>query len=145
VAAVLPAQRPWQQITVPSVREAAANFKTPPREYGAIQPFMGWNGPDANEGRSEIVQDLDRLSANGVFVINMSPGRGEPKYLGPEHMAQVKFVVEESQEARMKAVDSGRMRLPQRVCRRPGQRAVPELTMQALDGDIHISVMPGQT
>jgi hypothetical protein len=49
LAAVSPAQRPWQQITVPSVREAAANFKTPPREYGAIQPFMGWNGPDANE------------------------------------------------------------------------------------------------
>ena len=49
LAAVLPAQRPWQQITVPSVREAAANFKTPPHEYGAIQPFASWNGPDAKE------------------------------------------------------------------------------------------------
>jgi hypothetical protein len=39
LAAALPAQRAWQQITVPSVRDAAANFKTPPREYGAIQPF----------------------------------------------------------------------------------------------------------
>jgi len=56
LAAVLPAQRPWQQITVPSVREAAANFKTPPREYGAIQPFMGWNGPDANERKARIVR-----------------------------------------------------------------------------------------
>jgi len=36
LVAALPAQRPWQQITVPSLREAAANFKTPPREYGAI-------------------------------------------------------------------------------------------------------------
>ncbi len=51
LAAALPAQRPWQQITVPSVRDVAANFKTPPHEYGAIQPFIGWNGPDANEGR----------------------------------------------------------------------------------------------
>ena len=89
LAAALPAQRPWQQITVPSVREAAANFKAPPHEYGAIQPFMGWNGPDAKERMARIVQDLDRLSPNGVFVVNMSPGRGEPKYLSPEHMTQV--------------------------------------------------------
>ena len=27
------AQRPWQEITVPSVSEAAANFKSPPHEY----------------------------------------------------------------------------------------------------------------
>src|ERR1035438_575389 len=91
LAAVLPAQRPWQQITVPSVREAAANFKTPPREYGAIQPFASWNGPDAKERMTRIVQDFDVLAANGVFVVNMSPGRGEPKYLSPEHMNQVKF------------------------------------------------------
>ena len=26
------AQRPWQQVTIPTLREAAANFKTPPRE-----------------------------------------------------------------------------------------------------------------
>ena len=50
LAAVLPAQRPWQQITVPSVRDVAANFKAPPHDYGAIQPFMGWNGPDAKKG-----------------------------------------------------------------------------------------------
>jgi len=35
-AAGLLAQRPWQQISLPSVNEAAANFRTPPREYGAI-------------------------------------------------------------------------------------------------------------
>ena len=76
----------------------------------------------------------------------MSPGRGEPKYLSPEHMNQVKFVVQEAQEARHEAVDPGRMRLPQRVCRRQGQRAsTPQLTMQGLDADIRISVMPGQT
>ena len=76
LAAVLPAQRPWQQITVPSVRDVAANFKAPPHEYGAIQPFTSWNGPDANERKARIVQDLDRLSANGIFIVNVSPGRG---------------------------------------------------------------------
>ena len=98
----LPAQRPWQQITVPSLGEAAANFKAPPHEYGAIQPFLSWNGPDANERKARIVQDLDRLAANGVFVVNMSPGRGEPMYLSPEHMEQVKFVVQEAAKRGMK-------------------------------------------
>jgi hypothetical protein len=145
LAAVLPAQRPWQQITVPSVREAAANFKAPPREYGAIQPFMGWNGPDANERKVRIVQDLDRLSANGVFVINMSPGRGEPKYLGPEHMAQVKFVVEEAKKRGMKLWIQDECDYPSGFAGGLVSERYPELTMQALDGDIHISVMPGQT
>ena len=56
MSAGLPAQRPWQQITVPSLREAAANFKAPPHEYGAIQPFMGWNGPDAKKRMARIVE-----------------------------------------------------------------------------------------
>ena len=82
-------------MTIPTIREAATNFKTPPREYGAIQPFLSWNGGDAKERMAKIVQDLDRLSANGIFVVNMSPGRGVPMYLTPEHMDQVKFVVQE--------------------------------------------------
>ena len=88
LAAALPAQRPWQQITVPSLSKVAANFKAPPREYGAIQPFFSWNGGDAKDRMARIVQDLDRLSANGIFVVNVSPGRGVPMYLTPEHMAQ---------------------------------------------------------
>ena len=67
-------ERPWQQVTVPSTREAAANFKAPPREYGAIQPFQSWNGTDPAEVRQRISRDLDRLSANGIFIINLSPG-----------------------------------------------------------------------
>ena len=54
LAVVLPAQRPWQQITSPSLREVAANFKAPPHEYGAIQPFASWNGPDAKERMAAI-------------------------------------------------------------------------------------------
>jgi hypothetical protein len=39
LAAVLTAQRPWQKVTAPSLSEAAANFKAPPHEYGAILRF----------------------------------------------------------------------------------------------------------
>ena len=145
LAAVLPAQRPWQQITVPSVREAAANFKTPPREYGAIQPFMGWNGPDAKERMARIVQDLDRLAANGVFVVNMSPGRGEPKYLSPEHMNQVKFVVQEAAKRGMKLWIQDECDYPSGFAGGKVSEQYPQLTMQGLDADIRINVMPGQT
>ena len=142
LAAVLPAQRPWQQITVPSVREAAANFKTPPREYGAIQPFASWNGPDARE---RMVQDFDRLAANGIFVVNMSPGRGDPKYLSPEHMSQVKFAVQEAARRGMKLWIQDESDYPSGFAGGKVSEQYPQLTMQALDADIRISVMPGQT
>jgi hypothetical protein len=145
LAVALLAQRSWQQITAPSVREAAANFKTPPHEYGAIQPFMGWNGADAKERMARIVQDLDRLAANGVFVVNMSPGRGEPKYLSPEHMNQVKFVVEEAKKRGMKLWIQDECDYPSGFAGGLVSEEYPQLTMQGLDADIRINVMPGQT
>ena len=145
LAAVSPAQRPWQQITVPSIGDVAANFKTPPHEYGAIQPFMGWNGPDANDRMARIVQDLDRLSANGVFVVNMSPGRGEPQYLSPEHLNQVKFVVQEAAKRGMKLWIQDEYDYPSGFAGGKISEQYPQLTMQGLDADIRINVMPGQT
>jgi hypothetical protein len=145
LAGALWAQRPWQQITVPAVRDVAANFKTPPHEYGAIQPFMGWNGPDAKDRMARIVQDLDRLSANGIFIVNVSPGRGEPKYLSPEHMNQMKFVVQEAAKRGMKLWIQDESDYPSGFAGGKVSELYPQLTMQGIDGDIRINVMPGQT
>jgi hypothetical protein len=145
LAARLLAQRPWQQITVPPVRDVAANFKTPPREYGAIQPFASWNGPDARERMERIVQDLDRLAANGVFVVNMSPGRGEPKYLSPEHMNQVKFVVQEAARRGMKLWLQDESDYPSGFAGGKISKEYPQLGMQGIVADIRVRVMPGQT
>jgi hypothetical protein len=142
LSAVATAERPWQQIAVPSLREAAANFKTPPREYGAIQPFASWNGPDA---RTRIVADLDRLAANGMFVVNVSPGRGEPKYLSPEHMSQIRFTVQEAARRGMKLWLQDECDYPSGFAGGKISELYPQLTMQGLDADIRISVMPGQT
>ena len=136
------AQRPWQQVTIPTLREAAANFKTPPREYGAIQPFASWNGPDA---KSRVAPDLDRLSANGIFVVNLSPGRGEPKYLSPDHMSLVKLVVQEATKRGMKLWLQDESDYPSGFAGGKISEEYPQLTMQGLDADIRISVMPGQT
>jgi len=58
-----PAPRPWQQVVVPSTREVAANFKAPPREYGAIQPFQSWNGANANQRLPGIPYDAAEVRA----------------------------------------------------------------------------------
>jgi hypothetical protein len=145
LAAVLLAQRPWQQITFPSIRDVAANFKTPPHEYGAIQPFASWNGPDPNEVRQRIVRDFDRLSANGIFVVNMSPGRGEPKYLTPEHMSQVKFAVQEAAKRGMRLWIQDESDYPSGFAGGKISKQYPELGMQGIVADIRVHVMPGQT
>jgi len=144
LAAVLPAQRPWQQITVPSVRDVAANFRTPPHEYGAIQPFMSWNGPDAKERMARIVEDLDRLQADNVYMVNMSPGRGTPAYLSPEHMAQVKFVVQEAKKRGMKLWLQDESDYPSGFAGGKMIQLYPQLCMQGIVADVHVRIAPGQ-
>ncbi|MGA2720899.1 MAG: glycosyl hydrolase [Bryobacteraceae bacterium] len=144
LAAVLPAQRPWQQITVPSVRDVAANFRTPPHEFGAIQPFMSWNGPDAKERMARIVEDLDRLQADGVYMVNMSPGRGTPAYLSKEHMDQVKFVVQEAKKRGMKLWLQDESDYPSGFAGGNMIRQYPQLCMQGIVADIRVRVAPGQ-
>jgi hypothetical protein len=140
-----PAQRPWQQVTVPSIREVAANFKAPPREYGAIQPFASWNGPDPAEVRQRIVRDLDRLAANGIFVVNLSPGRGEPKYLSPEHVNQIRFTVEEASKRGMRLWIQDESDYPSGFAGGKISKLYPQLGMQGMVADIRVHVAPGQT
>lgn len=152
-------QRPWQQVIVPSTHEVAANFKAPPREYGAIQPFQSWNGAnagqrlpgipyDAAEVRARIVRDLDRLSANGIFIINLSPGRrapGEPAYLSPGHMDQVKFTVAELAKRNMRMWIQDESDYPSGFAGGYITERYPQLGMQDIVSDITVHLAPGQT
>ena len=144
-AVTLLAQRPWQQISTPSLREVAANFKAPPHEYGAIQPFASWNGPDPQEVRARIVRDFDRLAQNGIFVVNLSPGRGEPKYLSPAHMDQVKFTVQEAAKRNMRLWLQDESDYPSGFAGGNISRLYPQLAMQGIVADIRVHVVPGQT
>ena len=148
LSAPLAAQRPWQTITVPTVADAAANFATPPHEYGAIQPFARWNGADPAEVRSRIVRDLDRRSANGIFVVNLSPGRrvpGEGKYLSPEHMDQVKFTVAEAAKRNMRLWIQDESDYPSGFAGGYISERYPQIGMQDIVADITVRVQPGQT
>jgi hypothetical protein len=145
LAGVLAAQGPWQQITVPAVRDVAANFKAPPHEYGAIQPFLSWNGGDAKDRMARIVQDLDRLSANGIFIINVSPGRGVPMYLTPEHMDQMKFVVQEAKKRGMKIWLQDESDYPSGFAGGKISQLYPQLGQQAIVPDIKVRAQSGET
>jgi hypothetical protein len=148
LSVVVSAQRPWQEITVPTVSDAAANFKAPPREYGAIQPFASWNGADPAEVRARIVRDFDRLSANGIFVVNLSPGRrvpGEGKYLSPEHMDQVKFTIAEAAKRNMRVWIQDESDYPSGFAGGYISERYPQLGMQDIVADITVHVQPGQT
>jgi hypothetical protein len=141
-AAGLPAQRPWQQITVPSVSEAAANFRTPPREYGAIH-WAIW-GDQLTQAR--IVQEFDQLVANGVYVVNLGPARGmTPKYLSPEHLALTKFAIEEARKRGMKVWLADEGSYPSGFAGGKISQEYPQLTMQGIVADTRIGVAPGQT
>ena len=142
------AQRPWQEITVPSVNEAAANFAAPPHEYGAIQPFASWNGADPAEVRARISRDFDRLAANGIFIVNLSPGRrvpGEGKYLSPEHMDQVKYTVAEAAKRNMRLWIQDESDYPSGFAGGYISERYPQLGMQDIVDDISVHVQPGQT
>src|ERR1035438_8211044 len=135
---------------MPSTREVAANFKAPPREYGAIQPFQSWNGTDPAEVRQRISRDLDRLSANGIFIIHLSTGRrdrahGEPAYLSPGHMDQVKYTVAELAKRNMRMWIQDESDYPSGFAGGYITERYPELGMQDIVSDITVHVAPGQT
>jgi hypothetical protein len=143
MAGTLWAQPPWQRIAVPPVDEVAANFKTPPREYGAIQPWIGWNGAHARES---IVQDFDRMAANGIFVANISVARGgNPAYLSPEYLLLMKFAVEEAARRGIKLWFADEASYPSGFAGGLIGKEYPQLGMQGIVGDIRVGVLPGQT
>jgi len=139
VAVALLAQRPWQQITVPSVGDAAANFKTPPREYGAIH-WAIWGGELTKE---RIVSELDSLVANGVYIINFGPSQHmTPKYFSPEHLALIKFGVEEAAKRGMKVWIADEGSYPSGFAGGLISKEYPQLAMQGIVADTRVSVAP---
>jgi hypothetical protein len=143
VAVLLACALSAQPITLPTVASVAANFKTPPREFGAIQPWIGWNGPQA---RQNIVQDFDRLIANGIFVANISVARGgNPSYLSPDYIALMKFAVQEASRRGIKLWFADEGAYPSGFAGGLIGKLYPQLGMQGIVADIRVSVVPGQT
>lgn len=138
----LTAQGPWQRITVPSVREVAAAFQTPPPEYGLVH-WAIWGG-ELTEAR--IVRELDQLKANGISVIVIGPARGiSPRYLSPEYFERIRFAVEELRRRGMRAWIADEGTYPSGFAGGKISSDYPALRMQGLAAAERIEVPVGQT
>ena len=136
------AQRPWQQMTAPTVSEVAANFRFPLLEYGAIH-WAIWGGELTRE---RIVREFDSLQANGVRIVNFGPARGmTPKYLSPEHLALTKFAVEEARRRGMKVWIADEGTYPSGFAGGLIREKFPQLAMQGIVADTRVSIAAGQT
>jgi hypothetical protein len=139
---MLGATRPWQQITNPSLAEAAAAFPAPPREYGAIH-WAIWGGPITKE---RILADLDRLEANGVYVYMLNNSNGmKPKYFTPEYLDLIKLVASECKKRGMKLWIEDDGGYPSGFAGGMISKDYPNLGMQGIVADARVSVVPGQT
>lgn len=136
------AQNSWQQVTVPSVREAASSFAKPPSAYGAIH-WAIWGGQQSKE---KIVKDIEQIHANGgtVYMINNSRGL-LPKYFTPEYLDLVKLVVQECKKRGMKVWIEGDAGYPDGFAGGMISRDYPDLGMQGIVADARYTVAAGQT
>ena len=136
------AAQPWREVTMPTVAEAAASFAKPPKEYSAIY-WAIWGGPQTKE---RILANIERVYTNGggVFMINNSRNV-QPKYLSPEYMELVKFVVAECKQRGMKVWIEGDCGYPDGFAGGLISEKYPQLGMQAIVADAHCTVAGGQT
>ena len=138
----LHAAQPWREVNVPAVADAAASFAQPPKEYSAIF-WAIWGGPQTKE---RILANIERVYTNGggVFMINNSRNV-QPKYLSPEYMDLVKFVVVECKKRGMKVWIEGDCGYPDGFAGGLISRDYPQLGMQGIVADAHCTVAAGQT
>ncbi len=136
------ATQPFQEITTPTVADAAAAFAQPPKEYGAIH-WAIWGGLQTKE---RILADLDNISANGGGAYMIDNSRGvQPDYLSPEYLDLVKFVVQECKKRGLKVWIEGDCGYPDGFAGGLISKDYPQLGMQGIVGDARITVAAGQT
>lgn len=98
-SAVQAADRPWQQIQMPTAAQMQAAWNNPPPEYGP-EPYYGMNGPIT---RDVIRRDLDTMKASGWRAVTVEYGSGGGyDYLSPQHMAIFKQFVAEAKKRDMR-------------------------------------------
>jgi hypothetical protein len=136
------AAEPWQEITMPTVAEAAAVFPNPPREFAAIH-WSIWGGQQSKE---RILADIENVNASGggIYMINNSRGL-QPPYLSPAYMELVKFAVDECKKRGMKVWIEGDGGYPDGFAGGLIRKDYPQLGMQGIVADARYTVAAGQT
>jgi len=139
VASVRAAQ-PWQEVTMPTVAEAAASFANPPKEYGAIHWATGFPPP-----KERILSDIAHLDANGGSVYMINSGGRSVKYLSPEYFDLMKVAVDDLKSRGMKMWIDGDDGYPDGLAGGMISKLYPQLGMQGIVADARYTVEGGQT
>ncbi len=134
------AAQPWQEISVPTVSEAAASFANPPKEYGAIHWATGFPAP-----KERIQSDIANLDANGGSVYMINSGGRTVKYLSPEYFDLMKVAIDELKKRGMKMWIDGDDGYPDGLAGGEISRQYPQLGMQGIVADARFTVAAGQT
>ncbi|MGD1031281.1 MAG: glycosyl hydrolase [Opitutaceae bacterium] len=129
-----------QEITMPSVAEAAATFSNPPKEYGAIHWALGFP-----PGRERILSDIERVSENGGGGYMMNSGGRQPKYFSAEYFALFRLAVDECRKRGLKIWIDGDDGYPDGFAGGMISRLYPQLGMQGIVADARYTVAGGQT
>src|SRR5471032_1072644 len=134
------AAQPWQEVTMPTVAEAAASFANPPKEYGAIHWATGFPPP-----KKRILSDIAHLDANGGSVYMINSGGRSVKYLSPEYFDLMKVAVDDLKSRGMKMWIDGDDGYPDGLAGGMISKLYPQLGMQGIVADARYTVEAGQT
>ena len=141
-AASLAAQdRPWQNLSDPTVAELAPQFASPPSAYSS-QITWGWNGVMTREA---IARDLDHIKSLNLSAAWVEPGRNPAApYLSPAYFENVRIAVEEAKKRDMHLWFDDDGGYPSGFAGGKFTQERPDLAMKALATTDQTPVAPGQ-
>jgi hypothetical protein len=135
-------QQPWQHLQNPTAAEVAAQWNTPPPEYGP-EPYYGLNGPVSIP---QVQRDLDTLHGLGFQAVTVQAGFNMPfAYLSPEYFAFFRNFVAEAKQRNMRVWIVDDVGYPSGFAGGKFTTEKPELRMQALEVARKIPVAGGAT
>ena len=136
------AQKPWPQLQNPTVAQVAAQWKSPPPEYGP-EPYYGLNGPVSIP---QVERDLDTLHSLGFQAVTVQAGYNMPfAYLSPEYFAFFRNFVAEAKKRNMRVWIVDDAGYPSGFAGGKFTSEKPELRMQALEVAQKIHIAGGTT
>ena len=140
-AAATRAQQPWQHMQNPTASELAAQWKSPPPEYGP-EPYFGLNGPVSI---AEVDRDLDTLHGLGFQAVTVQAGFNMPfAYLSPQYFAFFRQLVDAARQRNMRVWIVDDAGYPSGFAGGKFTTDKPDLRMQGLEVAEKIAVAGGQ-
>jgi hypothetical protein len=136
------AQQPWQHLQNPTAAQLAAQWNSPPPEYGP-EPYFGLNGPVSI---AEIDRDLDTLHGLGFQAVTVQAGFNMPfAYLSSQYFAFFRQLVDAAKQRNMRVWIVDDAGYPSGFTGGKFTTDKPDLRMQALEVAEKIPVTAGAT